>query len=156
MRRAALQEQQQQQMSLSSSSEEHEQHVQLIEETFDLNLHHYQPLWLQPQVVVAAGLGFVAAALAVEHEHPLKARAAAWRQWQRMQAAACSMGVAQAAWKHQGRVCARLTCDCRCCCCARTRTALQQAVVLAAGPVAMLWGIFLFVLPRSFQKFAVG
>jgi hypothetical protein len=32
---------------------------------------------------------------------------------------------------------------------------LGKTVLLAAGPVALYWGIFLFVLPRRFKSFAV-
>jgi hypothetical protein len=32
---------------------------------------------------------------------------------------------------------------------------LSKTALLAAGPVALYWGIFLFVLPRRFKSFAV-
>eukprot|EP00775_Hariotina_reticulata_P002380 gene2380-biopygen3939 len=83
---------------LPQHNEELRQH---IEEEYDLNLHHYQPWWLQPQVIIAAGVGFLAGALLLVDEPSVK------------------------------------------------------TVVLAAGPVALFWGIFLFLLPRQFKSFAV-
>lgn len=62
---------------------------------------HYQPWWLQPPLIIATGVAFIAASIVLDNEE------------------------------------------------------LSKTALLAAGPVALYWGIFLFVLPRRFKSFAV-
>lgn len=66
-----------------------------------MNFYHYQPWWMQPRMVVGAGVVFMLVALLVDEKPSLK------------------------------------------------------TLVIAAGPVALFWGILLFLLPQQFQKFAV-
>ncbi|KAF6254613.1 hypothetical protein COO60DRAFT_1539878 [Scenedesmus sp. NREL 46B-D3] len=78
-----------------------ERHQHIVDD-YNLTYWHYQPWWLQPQMVVGSGIAFLVASLILDDEPTLK------------------------------------------------------TAVLAAGPVALYWGIFLFLLPRSFKKFAVN
>uniref|UniRef100_A0A383WGY0 DUF6737 domain-containing protein n=1 Tax=Tetradesmus obliquus TaxID=3088 RepID=A0A383WGY0_TETOB len=101
---AQLSQQQQQQDSLQEAEQQAfdaERHQHIVED-YDLTYWHYQPWWLQPQMVIGSGIAFLVASLILDDEPTLK------------------------------------------------------TAVLAAGPVALYWGIFLFLLPRSFKKFAVN
>lgn len=103
----ALQQQQEQRGPLTSAGPPRQQQQQpeaehhINPDEWDLSYWHYQPWWLQPPMIIATGVAFVAASLVLDNEE------------------------------------------------------LSKTLLLAAGPTALFYGIFLFVLPRRFKSFAV-